>query len=113
MAAIEALTKILLLSPGLSLEHEESLSQCLSRGTLVEMTVIRSFGSMAAAHPVHHAHTLEMLGRLALDAGRPSLPCCSPPLRIVCWGGQRVGEMEVRALEGFGAAHALQELLTV
>ena len=28
-------------------------------------------------------------------------------------GGQRVGEMEVWALEGFGAAYALQELLTV
>ena len=28
-------------------------------------------------------------------------------------GGQRLGEMEVWALEGFGAAHMLQELLTV
>ena len=28
-------------------------------------------------------------------------------------GGQRVGEMEVWALEGFGAAYALQELLTI
>nr|YP_009258533.1 beta subunit of RNA polymerase [Netrium digitus]ANI25527.1 beta subunit of RNA polymerase [Netrium digitus] len=28
-------------------------------------------------------------------------------------GGQRVGEMEVWALEGFGAAHMLQEMLTI
>ena len=28
-------------------------------------------------------------------------------------GGQRLGEMEVWALEGFGAAYTLQELLTV
>ncbi len=29
------------------------------------------------------------------------------------FGGQRFGEMEVWALEGFGAAHVLQEVLTV
>jgi len=29
------------------------------------------------------------------------------------FGGQRLGEMEVWALEAFGAAHTLQELLTV
>ena len=28
-------------------------------------------------------------------------------------GGQRFGEMEVWALEGFGAAHTLQEMLTI
>ena len=28
-------------------------------------------------------------------------------------GGQRVGEMEVWALEGYGAAHILQEMLTI
>jgi DNA-directed RNA polymerase subunit beta len=28
-------------------------------------------------------------------------------------GGQRFGEMEVWALEGYGAAHSLQEMLTV
>ena len=28
-------------------------------------------------------------------------------------GGQRLGEMEVWALEGFGAAYTLQEILTV
>ncbi|MDP2888863.1 MAG: DNA-directed RNA polymerase subunit beta, partial [Bacteroidota bacterium] len=29
------------------------------------------------------------------------------------FGGQRFGEMEVWALEGYGAAHILQEMLTV
>ena len=29
------------------------------------------------------------------------------------FGGQRFGEMEVRALEAYGAAYALQELLTI
>jgi DNA-directed RNA polymerase subunit beta len=29
------------------------------------------------------------------------------------FGGQRFGEMEVWALEGFGAAHVLQEILTI
>ena len=29
------------------------------------------------------------------------------------FGGQRFGEMEVRALEGYGAAHTLQEMLTI
>jgi DNA-directed RNA polymerase subunit beta len=28
-------------------------------------------------------------------------------------GGQRFGEMEVWALEGYGAAHALREMLTI
>ena len=28
-------------------------------------------------------------------------------------GGQRSGEMEVWALEGYGAAHALREMLTI
>jgi DNA-directed RNA polymerase subunit beta len=28
-------------------------------------------------------------------------------------GGQRFGEMEVWALEGYGAAHTLQEMLTI
>ena len=29
------------------------------------------------------------------------------------FGGQRFGEMEVWALEAFGAAHVLQEILTI
>ena len=29
------------------------------------------------------------------------------------FGGQRLGEMEVWAMEGYGAAHALQEMLTI
>ena len=29
------------------------------------------------------------------------------------FGGQRFGEMEVWALEGFGASHILQEILTI
>ena len=29
------------------------------------------------------------------------------------FGGQRFGEMEVWALEGYGAAHSLQEILTI
>jgi DNA-directed RNA polymerase subunit beta len=29
------------------------------------------------------------------------------------FGGQRLGEMEVWAIEGYGAAHALQEFLTI
>jgi DNA-directed RNA polymerase subunit beta len=29
------------------------------------------------------------------------------------FGGQRFGEMEVWALEGYGAAHTLQEILTI
>ena len=29
------------------------------------------------------------------------------------FGGQRFGEMEVWALEGYGAAHILQEILTI
>ena len=29
------------------------------------------------------------------------------------FGGQRFGEMEVWALEGFGASHVLQEMLTI
>ena len=34
-------------------------------------------------------------------------------LPISQFGGQRFGEMEVWALEGFGASHALQEMLTI
>ena len=35
------------------------------------------------------------------------------PLGGAQYGGQRFGEMEVWALEAYGAAHALQEILTV
>ena len=35
------------------------------------------------------------------------------PLEEKQFGGQRFGEMEVWALEAYGAAHTLQEILTV
>jgi hypothetical protein len=40
------------------------------------------------------------------------LTCYQQPVRgRAKQGGQRVGEMEVWALEGFGVAHILQEIL--
>ena len=36
-----------------------------------------------------------------------------PPLVFFLFGGQRFGEMEVWALQAYGAAYTLQEILTV
>ena len=69
VACIQALTKVLMLSPLLSLEHEDLLSRCLQRCTLVQLAAVSSLSRLAQAHPAHHANALEMLGSLALDQG--------------------------------------------
>jgi DNA-directed RNA polymerase subunit beta len=48
-----------------------------------------------------------------MHAQPPSLVTQQPLRGRSKQGGQRVGEMEVWALEGFGAAYILQELLTI
>ena len=69
VACIKALTKVLMLSPVLFLEHEGILSQCLQRCTLVQLAAVNSLGKLAQAHLVHHANALETLGSLALHQG--------------------------------------------
>jgi DNA-directed RNA polymerase subunit beta len=49
----------------------------------------------------------------ARSTGRYSLITQQPLGGKAQFGGQRFGEMEVWALQGYGAAHALQEMLTV
>ena len=51
-----------------------------------------------------------MLARDRQGSSAAALPCLSFWPRV---GGQRFGEMEVWALEAYGAAHILQEMLTV
>ena len=49
----------------------------------------------------------------ARSTGPYSLVTQQPVGGKALFGGQRFGEMEVWALEGYGAAHILQEILTV
>jgi DNA-directed RNA polymerase subunit beta len=49
----------------------------------------------------------------ARSTGRYSLITQQPLGGKAQFGGQRFGEMEVWALEAYGAAHALQEMLTI
>src|SRR5712664_882490 len=49
----------------------------------------------------------------ARSLGPYSLVTQQPPAGKAQFGGQRFGEMEVWALEAYGAAHTLQEILTV
>src|SRR5947209_5974795 len=49
----------------------------------------------------------------ARSIGPYSLVTQQPPAGKAQFGGQRFGEMEVWALEAYGAAHTLQEILTV
>jgi len=58
------------------------------------------------------AHLVEMKIH-ARSTGPYSLVTQQPLGGKAQFGGQRFGEMEVWALEAYGAAHALQELLTV
>ena len=78
VSAVQALKKILLLSPSLSVDHEDLLIGCLSGWPLVQLAAVASLGSLAKAYPVHHAHTFEMLGQLALDTGG-MCPACPAP----------------------------------
>ena len=49
----------------------------------------------------------------ARSTGRYSLITQQPLGGKAQFGGQRFGEMEVWALEAYGAAHVLQEMLTI
>jgi DNA-directed RNA polymerase subunit beta len=49
----------------------------------------------------------------ARSTGRYSLITQQPLGGKAQFGGQRFGEMEVWALEAYGASHALQEMLTI
>jgi len=49
----------------------------------------------------------------ARSTGPYSMITPAAPGRKAQFGGQRFGEMEVWALEAYGAAYALQELLTI
>ena len=80
---MDALTRILLLSPLLSLEHEDILSQCLQRCLLLQLAAVGSLGGLAQAHPVHHAHTLETLGALSLNEGEPLMLAPADPHQTV------------------------------
>ncbi len=73
VSAIQALTRILLLAASLSLDHEDILMQCLSGCPLVQLAAVSGLGRLAKAHPVHHVHTFEALGVLALDTGEGPL----------------------------------------
>ena len=71
VSCLQALTAILLLSPALSLDHEDILIHCLSEGSLlVQLAAVQRLGRLAKAHPVHHGHTCEMLGQLAVKPGQ-------------------------------------------
>ena len=76
-------------------------------GQLFEQSVTVGRGYMLKLiHLVDHKVHARLTGRYALITQQPVKGKSNN-------GGQRVGEMEVWALEGFGAAHTLHELLTV
>ena len=53
-----------------------------------------------------------MIKSMDVPSGHYALVTQQPLRRRAKQGGQRVGKMEVWALEGFGVAHILQEMLT-
>jgi len=76
------------------------------------MTAISSNSPLPLLHL--HAETFALVDDkiMLAPSGRISLITQQPLGGKAQFGGQRFGEMEVWALEAYGAAHILQELLT-
>ena len=111
------------LSPALAGMTEEKIKELLKKAELPEdgkMTLVDGRSGESFAQPVtvgyiymlklHHLVEDKMHMR---SVGPYSLITQQPLGGKAQFGGQRFGEMEVWALEGYGAAHTLQEMLTI
>jgi DNA-directed RNA polymerase subunit beta len=102
---------------------EEDIEEMLRRANLPETGKVQLFDGRTGEpfdHPVTVGYTYMLkLAHLVEDkiharsTGPYSLITQQPLGGKAQFGGQRFGEMEVWALEAYGAAHILQEILTV
>jgi len=110
-ARIEALSKAI----ALIAEKRSGLRGSAGRSTLYDGRTGEPFNLPVV---VGHAHIMKLMHLVedkihARSTGPYSLVTQQPLGGKSQMGGQRFGEMEVWALEAYGAAHALQEILTV
>jgi len=111
------------ISPSLAGVKEEEIKQELKKANLPEdgkVILYDGRNGEAFEHPVTVGYIYIMkLLHLVEDkihmrsVGPYSLITQQPLGGKAQFGGQRFGEMEVWALEGYGAAHSLQEMLTI
>ena len=111
------------ISPSLDGIKEEEIKSELKRANLPEtgqITLYSGRNGEAFEQPITVGYTYIMkLLHLVEDkihmrsVGPYSLITQQPLSGKALFGGQRFGEMEVWALEGYGAAHTLQEMLTI
>ena len=111
------------ISPALAGVKEEEIKKELKRANLPEtgqVTLYSGRNGEPFGQPITVGYTYIMkLLHLVEDkihmrsVGPYSLITQQPLSGKALFGGQRFGEMEVWALEGYGAAHSLQEMLTV
>ncbi len=111
--------------------HEEEITGLLG-STLANRDGDQMIGSSGKTHAVRRAHRRAVQGpdlrrlhlhpQAAAPGGRQDPRRSTGPYSMITqqplggkaqFGGQRFGEMEVWALEAYGAAYALQELLTI
>jgi len=102
---------------------EDEIKQCLTQAKLPETGKVRLFDGLTG-EPFHQKVTAGYIYMMKLahlvddkmharSIGPYSLVTQQPLGGKAQFGGQRFGEMEVWALEAYGAAYTLQELLTV
>jgi hypothetical protein len=70
----------------------------------------RKDGRLVGLDPLVGLQHLLLIGGVFAPRARPCWPVSRGDAQF---GGQRLGEMEVWAMEAYGAAYALQEFLTV
>ncbi|UCF31199.1 MAG: DNA-directed RNA polymerase subunit beta [bacterium] len=110
-------------SPVFDGAHEEEIQTLLTMADLPIRGQARLFDGRTG-HPFHRKVTVGFIYMMKLhhlvddkiharSIGPYSLVTQQPLGGKAQFGGQRFGEMEVWALEGYGAAHTLQEMLTV
>jgi DNA-directed RNA polymerase subunit beta len=114
---------VLVASPVFDGAHEEEIQGLLEKAGLPIRGQARLFDGRTG-QPFHRMVTVGYIYMLKLhhlvddkiharSIGPYSLVTQQPLGGKAQFGGQRFGEMEVWALEGYGAAHTLQEMLTV
>jgi DNA-directed RNA polymerase subunit beta len=112
-----------MISPALAGLNEEEIKEELRRAGLPENGQVTLYDGRSG-EPFEHPVTVGYIYMMKLlhlvedkihmrSVGPYSLITQQPLGGKAQFGGQRFGEMEVWALEGYGAAHTLQEMLTI
>jgi DNA-directed RNA polymerase subunit beta len=111
------------ITPSLAGAREEDISEELKKAGLPEdgrITLFDGFSGLPFANKVTvgQMYVMKLIhmveDKIHMRAIGPySLITQQPLSGKAQFGGQRFGEMEVWALEGYGAAHTLQEILTI